>query len=118
MPFDGFDPGVEKTLRVLEMMERELQGGRKWARDDMFTVDGKTCLLGVHYVIACGHDDEHQADRALQYLALAIQPASRAKRVPRWIANVIADFNDRCAGYSEIERILHQAQELARADIA
>jgi hypothetical protein len=30
----------------------------------------------------------------------------------------VADFNDSCAGYGEIERVLRAAQELARADIA
>lgn len=118
MPFDGTDPEVEKSVRVLTMMERKLQRGRMWGRDDMFARGGQMCLLGAYYLVAYGRADESQARRALSYLARAIDPASRARPTRRWIANVIADFNDSCAGYGEIERVLHQAQELARADIA
>ena len=33
------------------------------------------------------------------------------------VETTIADFNDNCAGYGEIERVLRAAQELVRADI-
>ena len=60
-----------------------------------------------------------RADRALEYLARAITPSSRAKDWSDrcWVETTIADFNDNCAGYGEIERVLRGAQELARADI-
>ena len=60
-----------------------------------------------------------QADRALVYLARAIRPKSHAKDWSDrcWVETSIADFNDSCAGYSEIERVLRAAQELAHADI-
>ena len=54
-----------------------------------------------------------------KYLARAITPGSRAKDWSdrRWVETSIADFNDNCAGYGEIERVLRAAQELARADM-
>jgi hypothetical protein len=119
MPFDGIaDPVAAKSLQALELMEDRLQGGRKWTRHFMFRDGGKMCLLGASY-FGCDIGTGRQADRALEYLARAIRPGSHAKD---WsdrcrVETSIADFNDSCAGYSEIERVLRAAQELARADI-
>jgi hypothetical protein len=115
MPFDGIaDPVAAKSLQALELMEDRLQGGRKWTRHFMFRDGGTMCLLGARCIGA-----GRQADRALEYLARAIRPGSRAKD---WsdrcsVETTISDFNDSCAGYGEIERVLRAAQELARADI-
>ena len=119
MPFDGIaDPVAAKSLQALDLMEDRLQGGRKWTRHFMFRDGGKMCLLSASYFgdnIGAGR----QADRALEYLARAIRPRSRAKDWSDrcWVETTIADFNDNCAGYGEIERVLRAAQELARADI-
>ena len=48
MPFDGFDPGIENPVRVLELIEERLQSGRMWARGCTFAADGRVCLLGAH----------------------------------------------------------------------
>jgi hypothetical protein len=119
MPFDGIaDPVAAKSLRALELMGDRLQGGRKWTRHFMFRDGGEMCLLGASYG---GRDigAESQADRALEYLVRAISPGSRAKDWSDrcWVETTITDFNDSCAGYAEIERVLRAAQELARADI-
>jgi hypothetical protein len=99
-------------------MEDRLEGGRKWTRHFMFRDGGKMCLLGASY-FGCNIGAGSQGDRALEYLARAITPESRAKDWSDrcWVETTIADFNDSCAGYSEIERVLRGAQELARADI-
>ena len=131
MPFDGIDSAVAKSapalaltvaaksLQTLELMEGRLQGGRKWTRHFMFRECGKMCLLGANY-FGCDLGAGRQADRALEYLARAIEPASRAKDWSDrgWIETTIADFNDSCDGYGEIERVLRAAQALARADLA
>ena len=120
MPFDGVaDSVAAKSLQALELIEDRLQGGRKWTRHFMFRDGGKMCLLGASY-FGCNIGEGRQADRALEYLARAITPGSRAKNWGdrRWVETSIADFNDNCAGYGEIERVLRAAQELARADIA
>ena len=120
MPFDGIaDPVAAKSLQALELMEDRLQGGRKWTRHFMFRDGGKMCLLGANY-FGCDLGAGRQADRALEYLARAIEPASRAKNWSDrgWIETTITDFNDSCAGYGEIERVLRAAKTLARADIA
>ena len=119
MPFDGIaDSAAAKSLQALELIEDRLQGGRKWTRHFMFRDGGKMCLLGASY-FGCNIGAGRQADRALEYLARAITPGSRAKDWSdrRWVETSIADFNDNCAGYGEIERVLGAAQELARADI-
>src|SRR5271166_6650300 len=119
MPFDGIaDPVAVKSLQALELMEDRLQDGRKWTRHFMFRDGGKMCLLGAHY-FGCNLGDGRRADRALEYLARAIDPASRAgNRGDRcWIETTITRFNDSCAGYGEVERVLHQAQKLARAEM-
>ena len=117
---DGIaDPVAAKSLQALDLMEDRLQGGRKWTRHFMFRDGGKMCLLGASY-FGCNIGAARQADRALEYLARAIRPGvSRAKDWSDrcWVETTIADFNDSCAGYSEIERVLRAAQELARADI-
>jgi hypothetical protein len=119
MPFDGIDSAVAKSLQTLELMEGRLQGGRKWTRHFMFREGGKMCLLGANY-FGCDLGAGRQADRALEYLARAIEPASRAKDWSNcgWIETTIADFNANCAGYGEIERVLRAARALAGADIA
>ena len=78
MPFDGIDSAVAKSLQTLELMEGRLQGGRKWTRHFMFREGGKMCLLGANY-FGCDLGVGRQPDRALEYLARAIEPASRAK---------------------------------------
>jgi hypothetical protein len=127
MPFDGTDSAVTqsapvreltvaaKSLQALELIEGRLQGGCKWARHFMFREGGKMCLLGANYFV-CDLGAGSQTDRALEYLARAIEPASGAKnRSDRdWIETTITDFNDSCADYSEIERVPHAAQEFAR----
>jgi hypothetical protein len=119
MPFDGIDSAVARSLQTLELMEGRLQGGRKWTRHFMFRDGGKMCLLGANY-FGCDLGAGRQVDRALEYLARAIEPASRAKdwSARGWIETTIADFNDSCAGYGEIERVLRAAQALAGADMA
>jgi hypothetical protein len=131
MPFDGIDSAVAKSapaleltvaaksLQTLELMEDRLQGGRKWTRHFMFRDGGKMCLLGANY-FGCDLGAGSQADRALEYLTRAIEPASRAKDCSDrcWIETTITSFNDSCAGYGEIERVLRATQELARADVA
>ena len=119
MPFDGIaDPVAAKSLQALELMEDRLQGGRKWTRHFMFRDGGTMCLLGARY-LGCYIGAGSHADRALEYLARAIRPGSRAKGWSDrcWVETTISDFNDSCAGYGEIERVLRAAQELARADI-
>jgi hypothetical protein len=119
MPFDGIaNPVVVKSLQALELMEDRLQGGRKWTRHFMFRDGGKMCLLGANY-FGCDIGAGRQADRALEYLARAIRPRAHAKDWSDrgWVETSIADFNDSCAGYCEIERVLRAAQELARADL-
>ena len=120
MPFDGIaDPVAAKSLQALDLMEDRLQGGRKWARHFMFRDGGKMCLLGASY-FGCEIDAGSKAGRALEYLVRAIRPVSRAKDWSDrcWVETTITDFNDSCAGYGEIERVLRAAQELARTDIA
>ena len=120
MPFDGIaDPVAAKSLQALDLMEDRLQGGRKWTCHFMFRDGDKMCLLGDSY-FGCNIGAGRRADRALEYLARAIRPRSRAKDWSDrcWVEKTIADFNDNCAGYGEIERVLRAAQELARADIS
>jgi hypothetical protein len=83
MPFDGFDPGVENPVRVLELIEERLQGGRMWARGCTLAADGRVCLLGAHYSVARRFDDNGVAGRALRYLAQAIEPQARCRRTRR-----------------------------------
>ena len=118
MPFDGFDPGVENPVRVLELIEERLQGGRMWARGCTLAADGRVCLLGAHYSVARRFDDNGVAGRALRYLAQAIEPKARCRRTRRRRSIMIVEFNDNCSGYDDIERVLHKAQELARGDAA
>ncbi len=73
LPFDGFDPGLENPVRVLELIEERLQGGRMWARGCTFAADGRVCLLGAHYSVTRRFDDNGVAGRALHYLAQAIE---------------------------------------------
>jgi len=118
MPFDGFDPGVENPVRVLELIEERLQGGRMWARGCMLAADGSVCLLGAHYSVARRFDDHGVTGRALHYLAQAIEPKARCRRTHRRRSITIVEFNDNCSGYDDIERVLHKAQELACGDAA
>jgi hypothetical protein len=118
MPFDGIDPEAENSVRILEMIEARLEGGRMWVRGCMFAAAGRVCLLGAHQSVARRCEDHGKADRALHYLARAIGSTTRSRSSPRWISSLIVEFNDTCAGYEDVERVLHKAQELALADAA
>ena len=98
MPFDGIaDPVAAKSLQALDLMEDRLEGGRKWTRHFMFRDGGKMCLLGASY-FGCNIGAGRRADRALEYLARAIRPRSRAKDWSDrcWVETTIVDFNDNC----------------------
>jgi hypothetical protein len=100
-------------------MEDRLQGGRKWTHHFMFRDGGKMCLFGASYFSCNVGTGRRPEDRALEYVARAIRPGSHAKDWSDrcWVETNITDFNDSCAGYDEIERVLRAAQVLARADI-
>jgi hypothetical protein len=118
MPFDGLDPRVENPVRLLELIEELLQGGRRWTRGCMLAADGRVCLLGAHYLVASCFSDNGVAGRALHYLAQAIAPKARFRRSRRWHSITIIEFNDNCSNYNDIERVLRKAQELARCAVA
>ena len=79
MPFDGFDPGIENPVRVLELIEERLQSGRMWARGCTFAADGRVCLLGAHYSVTRGFDDNGLAGRSMM-TAVAAPTAGENRR--------------------------------------
>jgi hypothetical protein len=112
MPFDGIaDPVAAKSLQALELMEDRLQGGRKWTHHFMFRDGGKMCLLGASY-FGCNIGAGSQGDRALEYLARAITPESRAKDWSDrcWVETTIADFNDSCAGLHLLRQVSSESR--------
>ena len=82
MPFDGTSKpsvgsGASQATIVLSMMEFFFDGGARWACRTYCTDDGKRCLLGALEYVRC--ETGHRGDRAVQYLARAINLRQLAK---------------------------------------
>jgi hypothetical protein len=100
------------------MMEFFFDGGARWARRTYCTDDGKRCLLGaLEYVRG---ETGHRDDRAVQYLARAINLRQLAKGLPL-LGNTntvtIIGFNDSFGrSFADVVAVLNDAKQLAAID--
>jgi hypothetical protein len=100
------------------MMEFFFDGGARWARRTYCTDDGKRCLLGALEYVRCeaGHSD----DRAVEYLARAINRRQLSKLLPQLgdcDRNTIIGFNDAFRrSYADVAAVLSDAKQLAATD--
>jgi hypothetical protein len=126
MPFDGeARPYVlsrgqtaARSAVVLDKVEFLLDGGAKWARRALETIDGRRCLLGaIQYV---RHELGDEDDRAAEYLARAIDQWQLSKGLPPLGDGgdcSIMGFNDaHRRGFADIAAVLREARELAMVD--
>jgi hypothetical protein len=123
MPFDGTTKpfvglGASQSTVVLNMMEFFFDGGARWARRTYCTDDGKRCLLGALEYVRCetGYCD----DRAVQYLAHAINLRQLAKGLPL-LGNTdtvtIMGFNDSFGrSFADVAAVLSDAKQLSAID--
>jgi hypothetical protein len=126
MPFDGEvrpyvvsgGQAAAQSAVVLDRVEFFFDGGAKWARRALETIDGKRCLLGAiqHVRHELGNGD----DRAAEYLAHAIDQWQRLKGLPPLGEGrdcSIMGFNDaHRRGFADIAAVLREARQLAMAD--
>src|SRR6478672_3992056 len=85
MPFNGTTKpsvrsGPSQSTIVLNMIEFFFDRGARWACRTYCTDDGKRCLLGALEYVRC--ETGHRDDRAVQYLARAINLRQLAKGLP------------------------------------
>ena len=123
MPFDGttkpsVGSGVSQSTIVLNMMEFFFDGGARWARRTYCTDDGKRCLLGALEYVRC--ETGYRDDRAVQYLARAIDLQQSAKSLPL-LGNsdtvTIMGFNDSFGrSFADVAAVLSDAKQLAAID--
>jgi hypothetical protein len=120
MPFDGtskpsIGSGASPATIVLNMMEFFFDGGARWARRTYCTDDGKRCLLGALEYVRC--EAGHRDDRAVQYLARAINLRQLAKRLPPLGDTnmvTIIGFNDSFGrSFADIAAVLNDAKQLS-----
>ena len=126
MPFDGEvrphvlsgGPTAAQSAVVLDRVELLLDGGAKWARRALETVDGKRCLLGAIQHVR--HELGTKDDRAAEYLARAIQEWQLRKGLPPLGDGgdcSIIGFNDaHRRGFADIAAVLREARQLAMVD--
>jgi hypothetical protein len=100
------------------MIEIFFDGGARWARRTYCTDDGRRCLLGALEYARCetGHCD----DRAVQYLARAINLRQLAKGLPL-LGNTdtvtIMGFNDSFGrSFADVAAVLSDAKQLSAID--
>ena len=120
MPFDGTSKpsvrsGASPATIVLNMMEFFFDGGARWARRTYCTDDGKRCLLGALEYVRC--ETGHREDRAVQYLARAINLRQLAKGLPL-LGNTnvvtIIGFNDSFGrSFADVAAVLSDAKQLS-----
>ena len=120
MPFDGtskpsVEPSASQSTVVLNMIEIFFDGGARWARRTYCTDDGKRCLLGALEYVRC--ETGHRDDRAVQYLARAINLRQLAKRLPPLGDTntvTIIGFNDSFGrSFADIAAVLSDAKQLS-----
>ena len=126
MPFDGEArpcvlSGGQTAARsavVLDKVEFLLDGGAKWARRTLETIDGRRCLLGAIQHVR--HELGDKDDRAAEYLARAIDQWQIRKGLPPLGDGddcSIMGFNDaHRRGFSDIATVLREARQLAMVD--
>ena len=123
MPFDGTSKpsvrsGASQSTIVLNMMEFFFDGGARWARRTYCTDDGKRCLLGALEYVRC--ETGHREDRAVQYLARAINLRQLAKGLPSLGDTnmvTIIGFNDSFGrSFADVAAVLSDAQRLSAID--
>jgi hypothetical protein len=126
MPFDGEvrphvlsgGPTAAQSAVVLDRVELLLDGGAKWARRALETIDGRHCLLGAIQHVR--HELGNQDDRAAEYLARAIEQWQLSKGLPPLGEGgdcSIMGFNDaHRRGFADIAAVLREARQLAVSD--
>jgi hypothetical protein len=123
MPFDGTSKspvgsGASQSTIVLNLMEFFFDGGARWACRTYCTHDGKCCLLGALEYVRC--ETRHRDDRAVQYLARAINLRQLAKGLPL-LGNTdtatIIGFNDSFGrSFADVAAVLSDAKQLSAID--
>ena len=126
MPFDGeVRPYVSsggqtaaQSAVVLDRVECLLDGGAKWARRALATIDGRHCLLGA--IQHARHGLEDKDERAAEYLVRAIDQWQLRKGLPPLGEGgdcSIIGFNDaHRRDFADIAAVLKEARQLAMAD--
>ena len=99
-------------------MEYFFDGGVRWARRTYCTDDGKRCLLGALEYVRC--ETGHRDNRAVQYLARAINLRQLAKGLPL-LGNTdtvtIIGFNDSFGrSFADVAAVLSDAKRLSAID--
>jgi hypothetical protein len=100
------------------MMEFFFDGGARWACRTYCTDDGRRCLLGALEYVGC--ETGHHDDRAVQYLARAINLRQLAKSLPL-LGNTdtmtIIGFNDSFGrSFADVATVLSDAKQLSAID--
>ena len=123
MPFDGTSKqsvglSASQSTIVLNMMEFFFDGGARWARRTYCTDDGKRCLLGALEYVRC--ETGHHDDRAVQYLAHAINLRQLANGLPPLGDTnmvTIIGFNDSFGrSFADVAAVLSDAKQLSVID--
>ena len=114
MPFDGTAPEFAerqsvRAVLIFDCLIEFFDGGRNWCKGQHLDRKGRCCLVQAMYEIRQRH--RIKGDGARAFIMRALRENGSPYRV-------LIDFNDRCRGYGEMERILRQARELANAEPA
>lgn len=114
MPFDGTAPEFAEgpSVRAVLMFDCLIEffdGGRNWCKGRHLDRKGRRCLVQAMYEVRQRH--RIKGDGARTYIIRALRESGSPY-------GVLIDFNDRCRGYGEMERILRRARELANAEPA
>jgi len=111
MPFNGSstpnpaEPRSARAVRLLDCLIAFFDGGRNWCQHT-HARKGRRCLSQAMQDIR--QRERLTGDGARSYIMRALRESGSPYRV-------LIDFNDRCRGYGEMERILRRARDLASA---
>lgn len=112
MPFDGSDQN--RVVQAIDRMEAFFDGGRRWIKGSVFDGHGR-CLVGAVAVVAM--NDRDLRHEVWDCLAAALPPFLRADFTTQCVTSMIPVYNDSCASYAGIEKLLHKAREIAKEKV-
>src|SRR4051794_9778309 len=122
MPFDAAPPAhsiedIRAAIHGLLAVENYLECGDRWLRRFAQDEQGRACLLGA-VVIVMPRSNQHSVRKlAREYLAKASHIGTPPARINEFTARrQVAEMNDNCRDYRDVELRLHKALDLAFLD--
>jgi hypothetical protein len=108
------DPAA--AIRMLDMVEELLDGGKRWTRGRLVDQQGNHCLVGaIRHVRETYGLEKNDAER---YLTDCIPQVWQRVSFPNTKIVCIEAFNDRAKSYAAIKKLIDRARQRAASELS